>query len=114
MTYAGSLLRALGRFGVGLCLSAGLIAGAFVLPIILACNRASYAEETGSGASCLLNALTGGPRTVTFSAWSWELLVREKRGAAFRVHAVDGFGLRNGHCAMAWRSHVARGLLPLS
>ncbi|WP_156963693.1 hypothetical protein [Muricoccus aerilatus] len=83
-----------------------------MLPFILACNRATYAEETGSGASCLLNALTGGPRTVTFSAWSWQLVLRGKRGAEFRRWAVDGFGLRDGHCAAAWRSHIARGLLP--
>ena len=98
-----TLATALGRFLVGLCLSAGLMLGAALLPFILACNRGSYAEETGSGASCVLNAITGGPRTSTFSAWCWELLRRGKRAAAWRVWVVDGFGLRTGHCEGAWR-----------
>lgn len=110
----GGLGSALGRLGIGFCLAAGLIVGAVALPFILAGNRASYAEETGSGSSCLLNALTGGPRTVTFSAWSWQLLLNGKRGAAFRVRAVDGFGLRTGHCLNAWMDHQRRGLLPPS
>ena len=113
MAHAGTLLRALGRFGVGLCLSAGLIVGAVLLPFILAANRGSYAENAGSEASCLLGAITGGAPRVTFSAWSWELLRRGKRGAAFRVRAVDGFGLRSGHCEAAWLSHAERGLLPV-
>lgn len=106
-------MGALGRFLVGLCLAVALIVGAVLLPFILACNRGTYADETGSGASCMLNGLTGGPRTVTFSAWRWQLLLHGKRGAAWWVLAVDGFGLRAGHCQAAWASHIARGLLPL-
>jgi hypothetical protein len=96
------VLTVLGRFLIGLCLAIAVILGALVLPFILACNRGSYAEETGSAASCLANAITGGPRTATFSAWSWTLLLRNKHLAWFRVRAVDGFGLRTGHCLSAW------------
>ena len=101
-------MTVIGRFLIGLCLSAALILGAVLLPFILACNRGSYAEESGSGASCLLNGLTGGPRTATFSAWCWELLRRGKAGASWRVWAVDGFGLRAGHCEGAWRDRRNR------
>ncbi|MFC0384314.1 hypothetical protein [Muricoccus vinaceus] len=106
-------MTALGRFLIGLCLLPCLVLGGLALPFILACNRGSYAERTGSAASCMLNAMTGGPREVTFSAWRWQLLLHGKRGAAWWVDAVDGFGLRSGHCQAAWASHIARGLLPL-
>ncbi|WP_338662645.1 hypothetical protein VQH23_21150 [Pararoseomonas sp. SCSIO 73927] len=104
-------MGALSRFVEGMGLAAGLVAGAVALPFILAANRSTYADETGSCASCLLNALTGGPRRATFSAWSWELRLRGKRGAALRVRAVDGFGLRPGHCRDAYDYHVQQGLI---
>lgn len=104
---------ALGRFLRGLGLALLLILGAVALPFILAANRASYAEAAESEASCLLGALTGGPKRVTFSAWSWDLLLQGKRGAALRVQLVDALPFNGpGHCCSAWMSHVERGLLP--
>lgn len=95
--------------GVGLMLALLLLLP--LIPPVILFGRRGYAEEIGSGASCLLNAATGGLRTVTFSAWSALLLERGKRGAALRVRLVDALNLAPGHCAEALSSHRARGLV---
>lgn len=103
---------ALGRILTGFGLSlATAIALPWILPVVVF-GRGSYSGEIASALSCLLNALTGGPRTVTFSAWAWELQLRGKRGAALRVRLTDAINLHPGHCRDAWRSHADRGLLP--
>jgi hypothetical protein len=96
--------------GCGLMLALLLLAPA--IPAIILFGRRSYAEEIGSGASCLLNATTGGPRIATFSAWSALLLERGKAGASLRVRSVDAVNLWRGHCAWALQNHRDRGLLP--
>jgi hypothetical protein len=108
------ILDAIRRFLVGILLGLGLVLAALVLPFILAFNRASYADETGSGASCLLNAMTGGKRTVTFSAWSWKLALEGKKSATWRVPFVDGINFQNGHCQDAYDWHVSEGLIKYS
>ncbi|WP_338661788.1 hypothetical protein VQH23_16325 [Pararoseomonas sp. SCSIO 73927] len=95
--------------GFGLVLALLILAP--LVPAVILFGRRTYAEEIGSGASCLLNAATGGSRTVTFSAWSALLLERGKPGAALRVRAVDLVNLAPGHCAEALASHRDRGLI---
>lgn len=99
------------RLLAGMLLGVSLAVLALAMPFILLLGRRSYVVEAGSGASCLLNAVTGGPRTVTFSAWSWERYLRGKAGAMCRVRLVDAINLSPGHCADAWRSHRTRGLI---
>ena len=81
--------EAVRRLIEGLGLMLALLVLAPLIPAVILLGRRTYAEEIGSGASCLLNAATGGPRTVTFSAWSALLLERGKPGAALRVRGVD-------------------------
>ena len=49
----------------------------------------SRLEQAASALSCLLNALAGGPRTCTFSAWSWDLVLRHSWPGYLRCFAVD-------------------------
>lgn len=71
----------------------------------------SRLQQTASALSCLLNAATGGPRTVTFSAWSWDLHTRRSFLGRLRVCVVDLLNLDPDHCRESWDAHVARGLI---
>lgn len=103
--------EAVRRATLGPLLTLALLLIAVALPVAVLVGRRSYAAEAGSAASCLLNALTGGPRSVTYSAWSWQRLLQGKPGAVLRVWLVDAVNLSDGHCAMAWQSHRDRGLI---
>lgn len=100
------------RLLVGSTLALAVIVGAvFILPVVLF-GRREYPAEIGSGASCLLNALCGGPRTVTFSAWSMVLALRGRADGKWRVRLVDALPFNGtGHCAEAYLDHFHRGLL---
>lgn len=101
------------RLVVGATLTLAVIVGAiFILPVVLF-GRREYPAQIGSGASCLLNTLFGGPRTVTFSAWSMALSLRGRREGDWRVRLVDALPFNGpGHCLSAYLDHHQRGLLP--
>jgi hypothetical protein len=99
------------RLLVGVGLSLALMAGAIAVPLVILLSRRGTDAEAGSAASCLLNALTGGPRTATFSAWSWEIFLRGKPLSLLRLRAVDAVNFETDHCRIAWLSHERRGLL---
>ena len=95
----------------GLLTLAVLVGALFILPVVLF-GRREYLGSIGSGSSCLLNALCGGPRTVTFSAWSYVLLLRGRRDGTWRVRFVDALPFNGeGHCQDAYLDHYRRGLL---
>ena len=99
------------RIALGPLLALVLLLIAVVLPVAILFGRLTYAAEAGSAASCLLNAITGGPRTITYSAWSWQRHLQGKPWATARVRLVDALNLAQGHCEAAWESHCARGLI---
>ena len=92
-------------------LALAMLVAALAVPVAVLLGRRSYPAEIGSAASCLLNAMSGGPRSVTYSAWSWERRRRGKRGAGLRVALVDALNFEPGHCQAAWLDHRARGLI---
>jgi hypothetical protein len=62
--------------------------------------------------SRLLNAVTGGEGDSTFSAWSYHLMLRNKRTGKWRVKFVDSlFFNKPGHCKEAYEWHTERRLL---
>jgi hypothetical protein len=69
-----------------------------------------YLKEIGRGGSRLLNAMFGGPGDVTFSAWSWELVLRGSAWGRWRVRVLDAISGEN-HCYDAWIWHRTRGLI---
>ena len=99
------------RLVLGLLLGLALGVMALAMPLILLVGRRTYAQEAGSGASCMLNAVSGGPRTITYSAWSWQRHLQGKPLASARVRLVDAVNLAPGHCRAAWESHRDRGLI---
>lgn len=101
------------RFLIGAGLSVAMLVLAVALPLAILVGRRTYASEAGSAASCMLNAITGGPRSVTFSAWSWHRTLQCKPHSIFRVRVVDALNLSPGHCEMAWNSHAEAGLVRL-
>ncbi len=84
---------------------------AAVLPVAILFGRRGYIDEAGSAASCMLNAVTGGPRSVTYSAWSWDRLQHGKPWGACRVWVIDRLNLTPGHCRTAWDDHCRRRLV---
>ena len=99
------------RIMLGPLLGLALLLIAAAVPVAVLLGRRSYLDEAGSAASCLLNAISGGPRTITDSAWSWQRYLMGKPAAAARVWLVDRLNGTPGHCSLAWQSHHARGLL---
>ena len=99
------------RIILGPLLGLAVLLLALALPVAVVLGRRAYLQEAGSAASCLLNAISGGPRTITYSAWAWQRYLQRKRGAAARVWLVDRLMMTPGHCSLAWASHHARGLL---
>ena len=99
------------RVLVGLLLGFAVLVIAFIVPFAVVFGRRGYGDEIGSAASCLLNAVAGGSRIVTFSAWSWRLLLRVKRRAIFRVRLVDALNFEPGHCQRSYQYHVENGLM---
>jgi hypothetical protein len=70
-----------------------------------------YAEEVGSALSRLLNALTGGDGSVTFSARCWALRLDRPAIGRVLVAVVDRLNREPGHCREAWEWHHARDLI---
>ena len=100
------------RLWMGALLGLALVVAGLLLPLVLLVGRRANAAEAGSSASCLLNAMCGGPRTATFSAWSWERRRRQKWDGILRVWVVDRLPFNTiGHCEGAWTDHRARGLV---
>lgn len=72
----------------------------------------SWVEEVGSALSRLLNALTGGDGSVTFSARSYDAMIdRPTRLNKARVAAIDWLHREPGHCRDAWTWHAQKGLV---
>lgn len=103
--------EAVHRLICGPLLGFAMLVLAALLPLAILLGRRTYVAEAGSAASCLLNAITGGPRTVTFSAWAWQRYLQGKPGARWRVSCVNAINIDDDHCRLAWLSHSERGLL---
>ena len=70
-----------------------------------------YAFQVSRASSRLLNALTGGEGDVTFSAWSYHLMINKHSAwGALRVKWVDHM-LGEGHCARSYTWHEAHDLI---
>jgi hypothetical protein len=107
----GMIAEGLRRLLAGLGLSLACALGAPWILLSIVFGRAGYSDSIASALSRLLNAVCGGPELVTFSAWSWELLVQGKPGAALRVWLVDLVNLEPGHCERWWIDHKSRRLI---
>lgn len=70
-----------------------------------------YLEEVGSALSRLLNALTGGDGSVTFSARCWSVRLDRPAIGRVLVWLVDLINVEPGHCREAWEWHRARDLI---
>lgn len=69
-------------------------------------------KQVARASSRMLNAVTGGDGAATFSAGSYDRLVRGSAWGRVAVAIVDGLPFNGpGHCEEAWSWHVEHGLL---
>lgn len=69
-------------------------------------------KQVARATSRMLNAVCGGDGDTTFSAGSYDLVVRGSPWGPRRVRFVDGLPFNApGHCEEAWGWHVLHGLL---
>ena len=69
-----------------------------------------YFWHVGLSLSRTLNALCGSHGDVTFSAQSWEMLLRGSRLGYIRVCLIDGM-MGQSHCLDSWAWHHKHGLI---
>lgn len=100
------MTRILSAIGIPL----GLIVLAFASFFVVLFGRPERRSETASAMSRVLGALWDGNGRVTFSAWSWRMLLLNKKWGPFRVKLVDCLNGENGHCKKWWEWHQQHGL----
>jgi len=108
-----SLLREIGwRLMAGVALFLALILLAFLALGFILFGRSQRRLEIGRGCSRVLNGCMDGTGDVTFSAQSWDAMLKGKPLGAQRVAFVDALpGNGEGHCLDAWRWHKDHDLL---
>lgn len=108
-----SLAREIGwRLLAGTGLFLALILLAFLAFGYILFGRPQRRLEIGRGASRTFNGVMEGTGDVTFSAGSWDALLKGKRWAKERVAFVDSLpGNGQGHCEESWWWAREHGLL---
>lgn len=99
------------RLSLAVLLPAGLVVLAAITFLAVLFGRWEQRREIARGMSRVLSALWDGQGDVTFSAWSYRMVVHGKRWGPPRVRFVDGINDEPGHCREAYEWHKAHGLL---
>jgi hypothetical protein len=108
-----SLLREIGwRVLAAVALFLALVILAFLAVGFILFGRSQRRLEIARGASRTLNGVWDGTGDVTFSAQSWDALLKGKRWGEERVALVDSLpGNGVDHCKNAWLWHRDHNLL---
>ncbi len=98
------------RILLAVALPLGLVVlSAITMPVILF-GRSQRRTEIARGMSRTLSGVFDGTGDVTYSAYSYHMMLRGKKSGAHRVRFVDWINGEDGHCQRAWEWHEQHGL----
>lgn len=86
------------------------LALAVMIPFAVLFGQPQRKHEIGRGLSRTLSGVWDGNGDVTFSAWSYHMVVRGKKWGPFRVRFVDAVTFESGHCELYYKWHKERRL----
>lgn len=98
------------RFLLAILIPIGLLILAIISLFVVLFGRAERRTEILRGMSRTLSGLFDGNGDITFSAWSYWMVLRGKKWGPARVKFVDTINFSEGHCYRAYLWHDAHKL----